>query len=435
MTIETIVCLGPSLPIEEAQKILPNAAYHAPIQCGDIIKMLRLRPKTIVIIDGLFEQTAAVWHKEILLALSLGIQVYGASSMGALRAAELAPYGMIGVGQIFEWYRDAVIIDDDEVALVHTEDASFRTRLTPMVNVRVTLSSAVNAGVISSLQAEVLLSEIKAQPYYNRSLFEEAKKNLSLAVWLNEHYIDQKQLDAKQVLKRVADQDMVKRVTPNPTVLSSSVFLKRLFREMIVSPFEPEYAWLPQAEKKYTQLCTNPLFPTIQRIGKLLHILHDMIRHDSIVLPRGKTQIDSIITWAKDQPWQLPEERLSKHLLIYSNWSLYPSDASSIKTLDLLTILSNALIFLLKNHGSQFTSAALLSFITEFRQKHALIKTDQVLKWMKQNGLEDLETFECFALDMSFMHYFVDHHQLDALGVDTDLTQFFWGIDVLQYVL
>jgi hypothetical protein len=58
--------------------------------------------------------------------LAAGIPVYGAASMGALRAAELAQFGMVGVGRIFEAYRDGVLEpfdepfeDDDEVAVLH----------------------------------------------------------------------------------------------------------------------------------------------------------------------------------------------------------------------------------------------------------------------------------------------------------------------------
>jgi hypothetical protein len=39
--------------------------------------------------------------------------------MGALRAAELHTFGMVGVGRVFEGYRDGVYEDDDEVAVVH----------------------------------------------------------------------------------------------------------------------------------------------------------------------------------------------------------------------------------------------------------------------------------------------------------------------------
>lgn len=48
----------------------------------------------------------AVWHKELLYTLQEGVEVCGASSMGALRAAELESFGMLGVGVIFQAYRD-----------------------------------------------------------------------------------------------------------------------------------------------------------------------------------------------------------------------------------------------------------------------------------------------------------------------------------------
>ncbi|MEJ0097006.1 MAG: TfuA-like protein [Bauldia sp.] len=43
----------------------------------------------IGLVDGVFENVASVWHKEILYALSEGVQVFGAASMGALRAADV----------------------------------------------------------------------------------------------------------------------------------------------------------------------------------------------------------------------------------------------------------------------------------------------------------------------------------------------------------
>ena len=115
---DIVVFLGPSLPPGEARRTLP-ARYLPPARCGDVLRIRRLKPRAIALIDGLFETTAAVWHKEILLALEDGIAVLGASSMGALRAAELEPYGMTGVGAIFEAFRDGVYTDDDDVALLH----------------------------------------------------------------------------------------------------------------------------------------------------------------------------------------------------------------------------------------------------------------------------------------------------------------------------
>ncbi|MBP5873147.1 hypothetical protein F3K24_43140, partial [Streptomyces sp. LBUM 1485] len=48
---------------------------------------------TAVIIDGLYHQAPALRHKEIIAAMARGVRVIGAASIGALRAAELAPFG------------------------------------------------------------------------------------------------------------------------------------------------------------------------------------------------------------------------------------------------------------------------------------------------------------------------------------------------------
>ena len=73
-----------------------------PARLGDVYRACQRRPAALLIIDGLFDQQLAVWHKEILWALAQGVRVYGAASMGALRAAELAAFGMVGVGAIFQ---------------------------------------------------------------------------------------------------------------------------------------------------------------------------------------------------------------------------------------------------------------------------------------------------------------------------------------------
>src|SRR5437870_2197748 len=108
-----------------------------PAQQGDVWHALRLRPRAIALIDGVFESRPSVWHHEILDALDSGVQVFGGASMGALRAAELHSFGMVGVGRIFRWYRDEVIIDDSEVALLHAgAEHAWRPLTVPLVNVR-----------------------------------------------------------------------------------------------------------------------------------------------------------------------------------------------------------------------------------------------------------------------------------------------------------
>src|ERR1700730_582813 len=114
----TAVFLGPSLPGSEAKEILA-ADYYPPARRGDVYRIVASGIKTIVLIDGVFHSAPSIWPREILDAIAEGIQVLGASSMGALRAAELHEFGMLGYGTIFDWCRKGLIGGDDEVALWH----------------------------------------------------------------------------------------------------------------------------------------------------------------------------------------------------------------------------------------------------------------------------------------------------------------------------
>ncbi|HEY4002700.1 MAG TPA: TfuA-like protein [Candidatus Xenobia bacterium] len=134
----TVLCfLGPTLPVEEGRPHL-DAIFLPPVSQGDLLAaVLQYRPVAVGIVDGYFDQVPAVWHKEILWAMAQGVHVFGSSSMGALRAAELHPFGMVGVGRIFEQFRDGLLEDDDEVAVVHAPAADgFRALSEAMVNIR-----------------------------------------------------------------------------------------------------------------------------------------------------------------------------------------------------------------------------------------------------------------------------------------------------------
>ena len=67
----------------------PDFAWHPPAAAGDLLRLLPDPPATLCLIDGYFDARPSVWHKEILLLIEAGVRVFGAASMGALRAAEL----------------------------------------------------------------------------------------------------------------------------------------------------------------------------------------------------------------------------------------------------------------------------------------------------------------------------------------------------------
>jgi hypothetical protein len=118
--MRAVVFCGPTLS-QRDRAAYAEFDFQPPVRQGELFLVTRSRPRVIGIIDGYFDGQPAVWHKEILWALSQGIAVFGASSMGALRAAELHPFGVRGVGAIFEAYRDGALTDDDEVALIQSE--------------------------------------------------------------------------------------------------------------------------------------------------------------------------------------------------------------------------------------------------------------------------------------------------------------------------
>jgi hypothetical protein len=207
-----VIFAGPSIAAAEAEAIAAFD-YRPPAAQGDIYRAAVAGAKAIGLIDGYFEGMPAVWHKEILFALASGIHVFGASSMGALRAAELSVHGMQGIGRIFEWYADGTIDADDEVALVHgPAEVGYVTLSVPLVNVRSTLEKAAREGVLDIAGAASLLSAAAAVHFKQRSWPEvveyagPAPRTAELFLeWVRGNAVDQKKLDARVMIAAMAD--------------------------------------------------------------------------------------------------------------------------------------------------------------------------------------------------------------------------------------
>jgi hypothetical protein len=167
--MSAVVFTGPTLSAVDARMVL-DADYRPPAAEGDVYRAARGRPQVIGIIDGYFERLPSVWHKEILWAMSQGIHVFGAASMGALRAAELDAFGMEGIGSIFEAYRDGSLEDDDEVAVAHAgPEFAFKAGSEAMVDIRFTLGLALDARVMDTGTYAALESAAKGLFYPDRN--------------------------------------------------------------------------------------------------------------------------------------------------------------------------------------------------------------------------------------------------------------------------
>lgn len=230
--MKTVVAFaGPSVPIE-ARAAWPNIKWLPPAQAGDFLRLLGKGVHSIALIDGYFDHCPAVWHKEILLAMSEGIAVVGASSMGALRAAELDQLGMAGIGTIYQAYRARLLTGDDEVALVHApEKFGWKPLSVPMVEVRATLALALRRNRIDRDEAR-RLRDIAHEIYFvdrdwpslSRAWLAQGVE-ARLTSWIVENHVQLKRDDAVMCLDRVASHSLkLEKSGPVPR----TVFLNKL---------------------------------------------------------------------------------------------------------------------------------------------------------------------------------------------------------------
>jgi hypothetical protein len=210
--MRVVVYTGTSINYHDAMKIL-NADYRPPVKRNDIKRIMRNPPDIIGIIDGVFFDSAAVAHREIIDAIKSGVIVVGGGSMGALRASELDSYGMIGVGKIYEMYRSGVLESDDEVAVTFDQD-TMEALSVPLVNIRATLGSAVESGLLEHEIADSILDIARKLFYpdrnYQNIVSECMKKGIvsdpdqgKLLDCLLEHEVDVKREDAVSVLEKI----------------------------------------------------------------------------------------------------------------------------------------------------------------------------------------------------------------------------------------
>ena len=216
MKARVIAFLGPSLPGTRVRGI----DLRPPARQGDIWRALEDQPRAIALIDGVFEHVPSVWHHELRAALASGVAVFGAASMGALRAAELHPLGMIGIGQIFRWYRDGRLTDDGAVALLHAgAEHHYRPLTVPLVNVM---------HVAKQLKAPRLVTAAK-RIFYQRRTWPAVWRayGKDLEPWRKKHGEDLKALDARACLDAALAH--AKRGAPRGPVteLNVSSFVRR----------------------------------------------------------------------------------------------------------------------------------------------------------------------------------------------------------------
>jgi hypothetical protein len=232
MKFNPIIFVGPSLtgfdwPSDLISFLKPPAA------CGDILVAAHEGASHILLIDGYFESRQSVWHKEILWAMEQGVLCMGAASMGALRAAELQAYGMIGIGIIFDCYLSGSLTGDDEVAVTHgPAELGYCATSEALVNVRATLRAACVAGGLTKASCDALI--IRAQDIFFKdrtwgAILNACQDIISIPDFqplIDAYYIDQKRQDALQAIGYLRNWQEI--TMPEPVSAPRTSFLLNL---------------------------------------------------------------------------------------------------------------------------------------------------------------------------------------------------------------
>ena len=211
--VRVIVYAGLSIPFDEAKEILDSTSdveviYKRPIQRGDLGAALKENPNIIGIIDGVFHQNSAVSHKEILNVMKKGIEVVGASSMGALRASELDVLGMKGIGYVYRQYKEGIVDSDDDVAVM-LDSETLEAISQPLINMKYVFENAVDENIITNDEKESLL-EISKKTFYPKRSYAKTLAESGLDNDKKDDLIDFirkskdiKKEDAKELLKYI----------------------------------------------------------------------------------------------------------------------------------------------------------------------------------------------------------------------------------------
>lgn len=165
-----IVFGGPSLTKRSKALISKyELTLLPPVQRTDITNLLKAGYKGgLIIADGLFHQVLAVGHAEIRTAIQSGCTVFGLSSMGAIRAYEMESLGMIGYGQVFEWFKKEEDFQDDEVALLHSPAPQYIAVTEPLVHFRTCVQSLIEQQKLSATDGTRIVEQLKGVYYGER---------------------------------------------------------------------------------------------------------------------------------------------------------------------------------------------------------------------------------------------------------------------------
>lgn len=156
---EITVFAGPSLRPADVADLQETASsvgvrlrFRPPVRRHDLVDLVDAHTAAeggvVVVLDGEFGQSLAISVAEVRAALSAGLRIHGASSMGVLRAVECRTLGMTGSGWVYDQYLTGKVDSDAEVALLF-DPFDHRPVTVPLINIRWLLEQRAASGQLT----------------------------------------------------------------------------------------------------------------------------------------------------------------------------------------------------------------------------------------------------------------------------------------------
>jgi hypothetical protein len=165
---ETVVFAGPSLPDSDRVGLGPFV-WRPPAARGDLDRLGEASDIRVVLVDGYLVHGHPPSPTEVHRLVERGAEVWGCSSLGALRAAELRFHGVHGSGWVFDRIVDRTITADDEL-VADLDPRSGHARGVFLANVRFGLTRLVTSSRVAGDRAAELLATLGAMHFAARTV-------------------------------------------------------------------------------------------------------------------------------------------------------------------------------------------------------------------------------------------------------------------------
>jgi hypothetical protein len=199
------VFIGPSLP-RRTRPDFGGLTWRPPARRGDFDELDVKPGARVVVVDGYMVQQHPPSPTEVFGLIDRNYEVWGCSSLGALRAAELRHHGVRGFGWVYDRVVDRTITYDDELLAPLDPRTDEATGLF-LANIRFGLDQLVEAGRTNQSRAKLLIDGLQAAHFEQRT--SHLCRSLARSAGLNASAIDHllrsdvKRQDAVALLTRL----------------------------------------------------------------------------------------------------------------------------------------------------------------------------------------------------------------------------------------